>query len=121
MNGAPSLARFGQAATASPRIGRRACVGCLIAASILVGALADRLLVESFTLQPVRDASYSAGVCSALDMAAAHGAIDSLSHQRILRSMTTVMNPEHETYAIRHRDLVEACARIRSRDGQRKY
>ena len=121
MNEDLSLPRFTRDASSWGGLGRRACMSCLISMSIVVGATADRLFVRSFTLQPVRDASYSAGVCSALEMAAAHGALDSVSYERILRAMTTVTNFDYDAYVIRHRNLVETCARARNRHGPNTY
>ena len=90
-------------------------VGSAVALCVIVWAvLTGRHVVDEAVVQPARTAGYADGICAALEMASAHGALDDITYQRVVKAMTTMLSPEYDGYAISHRDLLQTCARARA-------
>lgn len=94
---------------ASPRRVGYFAAACLIAAAALTG----RHVVDEALVRPARNTGYSDGICAALEMAVAHGALNDVTYRKVLKAMTTMYSPEYDGYAVSHRDLLQACRRVR--------
>lgn len=53
------------------------------------------------------------GACLAMEMAAAHGAIDEARMRRISRAMTDGINASHARLPVSYGELIAACERLR--------
>jgi len=97
-------------AAAWPRRAGHVLGTLIIVATLLTG----RHIVDAALVQPARNAGYSDGICAALEMAAAHGALDDIAYQKVLKAMTTMLAPEYDRYEISHRHLLLTCLRART-------
>jgi hypothetical protein len=56
--------------------------------------------------------SHSSGACIALEMAAAHGAIDELERRMTLRALASALNPHFERFPDRATEITSICDRL---------
>ena len=56
---------------------------------------------------------HTSGACIALEMAAAHGALDDVTYRRVVRSLSSIQNPFQDRFPESSSRLSEQCAAIR--------
>ncbi|MFM9939212.1 MAG: hypothetical protein ACKVP7_06935 [Hyphomicrobiaceae bacterium] len=112
----PELPSLGDAARPGPLTEKRSViVGRQFWLGVVVGGtLASLVGLALVASREMKTASSSVvGACAALDMAAAHGRLDSIGYRRVVRALTGVMNPHVDRFQITYLDMISTCAAMR--------
>ena len=77
---------------------------------LVIGGLAGNAIGR----QAASHRAHQSGACIALEMTAAHGAIDDVQYRRIIFALTSVNNPYSDSLTVSNRQLLQHCRDIRS-------